>query len=379
MLVVLQVTPRLDAGGVERTTIEVAQALQRAGGRALVASEGGRLEGELAAVGGEIVKLPVAAKNPVAIWRNAGALAQLAARERATLIHARSRAPAWSALWAARRLKLPFVTTYHGIYNARSPWKRLYNSVMARGDIVIANSEYTRQHVLNFHRVAESKVIAIPRGVDLALFDPRATAPARVAAMRAAWGLEADPATTTFLLPARLTRWKGAAVAIAALKRVNAERPGATRLVLAGDAQGRRDYAAELEVAARGLDVRIVGHVRDMPAAFLACDAALFPSLEPEAFGRGAIEAQAMGLPVIASRAGGFTETIVEGETGLLVPPGDVADLAAAMARIAALHPEGRAAMGKRGMERARGLYGIERLQAATLAAYDRLVGGRGE
>ncbi|MDX2236685.1 MAG: glycosyltransferase family 4 protein [Hyphomonadaceae bacterium] len=379
MLVVLQVTPRLDAGGVERTTIEVAQAVQRAGGRALVASEGGRLEGELAAVGGALVTLPMATKNPIAIWRNSGALAQLAARERVTLIHARSRAPAWSALWAARRLKLPFVTTYHGIYNARSPWKRLYNSVMARGDIVIANSEYTRQHVLNFHRVPESKVIAIPRGVDLALFDPRATAPARVDAVRKAWGLDVDPSVVTFLLPARLTRWKGATVAIAALKRLNAERPNAARLVLAGDAQGRLDYAAELEVAARGQDVRIVGHVRDMPAAFLACDAALFPSLEPEAFGRGAIEAQAMGLPVIASRAGGFTETIVEGETGLLVPPGDVAALAAAMTRIAALHPEGRAAMGKRGMERARGLYGIERLQAATLAAYDRLVGGRGE
>ncbi|MBI1251842.1 MAG: glycosyltransferase [Alphaproteobacteria bacterium] len=374
----MQVTPRLNAGGVERTTIEVAQALRRAGHRAIVASEGGRLEKELEDAGGELFRFPAATKNPGSIWLNSMELAAVAKREGVDIIHARSRAPAWSALWAARRLKIPFVTTYHGVYNARSPLKRLYNSVMARGDIVIANSHYTRAHVLNFHRVPESKVVAIPRGVDLRAFDPAKVSADRVSALREAWGLpREEDAVVTFIVAARLTRWKGQSVMIEALRRVEQTAPGRARLILAGDAQGRISYPSELQSAAQGLDVRLVGHVRDMPAALLACDVAVFPSLDPEAFGRAAVEAQAMGRPVIASANGAFTETILDGETGLLSPPGDIPALASAVEKFVAMQQQDRTTMGKRGMERARGLYGIERLQAATLEVYDRLVGGR--
>ena len=138
---ILQVIPHLSAGGAERTTIEVAEALRAAGAKALVASVGGRLEGELARAGAELIRIDrLATKNPFGIYGNASILAKIIAKHKVDLVHARSRAPAWSALWAARRMKKPFVTTYHGVYNAKSAPKKLYNSVMARGDLVIANS-----------------------------------------------------------------------------------------------------------------------------------------------------------------------------------------------------------------------------------------------
>lgn len=385
MVSVLQVTPALDAGGVERTTIEVAEAITRGGGRAVVASRGGRLEGELDAVGGELVRLPLDTKNPLTIWRNADALATVAAERQVQIIHARSRAPAWSAYWAARRLRLPFVTTYHGIYNARSAFKRMYNGIMARGDVVIANSDYTRAHLIAAHHTDPARVVAIPRGVDLKRFDPAAVDPARVDALRASWfGAVAGgaPAPLTVILPARLTAWKGQRLLIDAAAQIAARHPGIARFVLAGDPQGREAYVDGLrrQIEAAGLagQVVIAGHVADMPAAFAASDVAVFPSIEPEAFGRGAVEAQAMGLPALVAAHGGLTETIVHGETGFHVAPGDAAAWADALERILLLPPEGRAALGRAGQARARALYSKTALQTATLAVYDRVLRERG-
>ncbi|NWG52699.1 MAG: glycosyltransferase family 4 protein [Hydrogenophilaceae bacterium] len=378
MAVILQVAPALDAGGVERTTIEVAEALVRAGHTALVASKGGRLEAELAAVGGELVRMDLTTKNPWRIWKNAAAIADLARARNVALIHARSRAPAWSAYWAARRIGLPFVTTYHGIYKADWPGKRLYNSVMAKGDIVIANSSYTRAHVIVEHRVEPERVIAIPRGVDLAIFDPAAVTPERVAALRQAWAIDAQSGLV-FLLPARLTRWKGQRIAIEATARALRRAPRAMTLVIAGDPQGRDAYVEELKARAVELGVadrvRIVGHVADMPAALRAADVVVTPSLEPEAFGRSAAEAQAMGVPVIASEEGGFAETVAAGESGMLAPPGDVEALAAAMTEMIEMSETMRRTMGEKAASRARALYAKEALQTATLRIYERLIG----
>ncbi|MGE0829907.1 MAG: glycosyltransferase family 4 protein [Hyphomonadaceae bacterium] len=380
MATILQITPALEAGGVERTTLEIADALMRAGHRALVASAGGRMEAALRATGAEFFRLPLDSKNPWTVWRNAERIAALARTEGAQLIHARSRAPAWSAYGAAQALKLPFVTTYHGIYNAKTGLKRLYNSIMAKGDLVIANSDYTRAHVIVEHGVAPERVISIPRGVDLDAFDPDAVVPERIAAMRAAWTLP-EGAGLVVLLPARLTRWKGQKLAIEATAQILATQPNAMTLILAGDAQGRDAYAAELQalIAALGLGarVRIVGHVADMPAALMAADIALAPSLEPEAFGRSAVEAQAMGRPVIAANHGGFTETIVAPQTGLLVAPNDPGALASALQVLIEVGAEGRENMGAQGKERARRLYATSRLQEATLQVYNRLLGDR--
>lgn len=377
MYSVLQVTPALDAGGVERTTIEMAEAVVRDGGAALVASRGGRLEPDLAAVGGELIRMPADTKNPALLAANALRIADLARKRGVALIHARSRAPAWSALFAARRLKAPFVTTYHGVYNAKGPAKRFYNSVMARGDIVIANSEFTRQHVLKEHDVAPERVVAIPRGVDLERFDPAKVQQAHVESFRRAWNADAQ---FVVLLPARLTRWKGHRVAIEAARLLKA-RGAPIKLVLAGDPQSRFGYVQELEAAISAADLMgeasIVGHVLDMPAAILAADAVILPSIEAEAFGRGAIEAGAMGRPVVATRLGGLAETIVDGDTGFLIEAGDSEALAASIEHLQQMGVGGRQAMGARAQTRARTLYSKAALQASTLQVYRQLIGER--
>jgi len=273
------------------------------------------------------------------------------------------------------------VTTYHGVYNARSPLKRFYNSIMARGDLVIANSDFTRAHVIAEHGVPPERVISIPRGVDLAKFDPAAVDAARVADMRKLWGLDTLDMRPVVLLPGRLTSWKGQSVLIEAAAILEKERPGSTVYVLAGDSQGRQQYVADLHTQASKLGVaealKIVGHLVDMPAALKAATVAVFPSTDAEAFGRAAVEAQAMGVPVVASDLGGLAETIVDGDSGLLAPAGDPRRLAYAVDRVLALSPEQRKNMGARGAARVRARYSVEALQTATLAVYERLLKGQ--
>ena len=209
-MIVLQVIPQLDAGGAERTTIEVAEAIVKAGGRALVASEGGRLEPELTAAAGELVRMPVASKNPLELWQNMHRMIALVRQEKVDIIHARSRAPAWSAKWSADRTEAHFVTTYHGTYNARSALKRRYNSVMAKGERVIANSEFIRDHVMAEHGLAAQDITVIPRGVDLARFDRSAVGADRVSALAEAWSVDLSADRPIALFPARLTGWERA-------------------------------------------------------------------------------------------------------------------------------------------------------------------------
>ncbi len=379
--VLLQVIPDLETGGAEQTALDVAEAVVKAGGRALVASRGGRMAADLAARGGELVPLPVHAKNPLVIAANRGRLADLIRREHVSLVHVRSRAPAFSAFAAAKAAGVPCLATYHGLYSSGNALKRWYNSVMTRGPVTIANSDFTREHVIAEHGLAPDRVIAIPRGVDLARFDPAKVAPERVAALRERWGLPDGDGRTRFILAGRLTRWKGQGVAIEAAAQLKARGRLDFALVLAGDDQGRDAYRDELEaqIAAAGLaeSVFLVGHCDDMPAAYLACDVALAPSLDPEAFGRTAVEPQAMGRPIIAAGHGAPSETVAAGETGWLVTPGDAAALADAMAAAIDAGPARRAEMGKAGASRTRCLYSVQAMCEATLKVYASLLGGR--
>jgi glycosyltransferase involved in cell wall biosynthesis len=378
---VLQVTPALDTGGVEQTTLDLVRAIREAGGRALVASTGGGMEGELAARGGELVRLPVDAKNPLTMLANAQALKDLIQREKISLVHIRSRAPAFAALWAARATDTPVVTTYHGVYGGRTALKRWYNGVMTRGDHTIANSDYTRDHVLATHPVTAGQVTAIPRGVDLSSFDADKVSPERIAAQRAAFGLSEGETRASFLLAGRLTRWKGQGLIVAALAAMDKAGAPQVVVVFAGSDQGRTAYSAELKEAARAAGVaarvRRVGHVADMPAAYLACDFALAPSLAPEAFGRTAVEPQAMGRPVLAARHGAATETVADGLSGWLVAPGSVAAWAEAMTTAALTTPAQRAAMGREGCERVRRLYSLKTMCARTLQVYRQVLKDR--
>ena len=269
---ILQIIPELDTGGAELSTIEIAEAIERAGGRAIVLSEGGRLVQRLRDTGAELQFFPAAAKNPVRLWWNGRRIAEVVRRDGVDLIHARSRAPAWSAMMAARRTGLPFVTTYHGAYNERSPLKRLYNGVMARGDVVIANSQYTADLIRMRYGTPLDRLRVIYRGVDDRWFDPAKVAAQRVTALRKEWGVK--PGARVILNAARLTRWKGQNVLIEAVRLLReGGRLGSGVLVLAGDAQGRGGYQRQLEqeVQKGGVaeQVRIVGHVDDMAGGVL--------------------------------------------------------------------------------------------------------------
>ncbi|KQP94804.1 glycosyl transferase [Methylobacterium sp. Leaf113] len=377
---ILQIIPELDAGGAERTTVDVAAALAAAGARALVATEGGRLVGELQAKGGVWLPFPAASKNPFAMALNVGRLARLCRREGVQIVHARSRAPAWVALGAARRMKLPFVTTYHGSYSGRTGVKVLYNSVMARGDVVIANSHYTAALIRSLHpEQAGDRIRVIHRGTDLSLFTPAAVLPARVEALRRAWGVA--PHERVVLLAARLTAWKGQRVLIEAAALMRDRGVTDVAIVLAGDPQGRVAYERELDalVAARGLRgiVHRVGHCADMPAAFRAASVVAVPSVEPEAFGRSAVEAQALGTPVIVSDLGAVPETVLSPpevptsqRTGWRVPPGDAAALADALCEALSLGASARDAMTRRGRVHVEAHFSLEGMVGDTLAVY---------
>jgi glycosyltransferase involved in cell wall biosynthesis len=365
--VVLQVLPSLITGGVERGTIEMAQAIVEAEATALVASAGGPLVRQLQRAGGIHVPLKLTTKSPLGIWRNAAALETLIRDRKVSLVHARSRAPAWSAWLACQRTGVPFVTTYHGTYGEGFPFKRSYNSVMARGRIVIAASHFIADLVVGRHAVDPARIRVIPRGVDPAVFDPATVSGNRIAKLADEWRLP-DYARVV-MLPGRLTSWKGHSVLLEALARLNWPD---LMCVFVGAHQGRYGYVADLERKAASLGIadrlRLVGHCEDMPAALRLSDVVVHASTKPEAFGRVVIEAQAMGRPVIASDLGGPVETVRHGETGWRVKPNDPSGLASAIEVALDLDPEAALALGQRARA---SVPTVRAMQEATLDVYE--------
>src|SRR5437764_3805269 len=327
--VVLQVLPRLVSGGAERGTVELAGALVEAGWTSYVASGGGPVESEIARAGATHLTLPLASKNPLVMRRNAAKLARLIRHLGVDIIHARSRAPAWSAWAAAHATGSRFVTTFHNAYGARTALKRRYNSVMARGDRVIAISDFVADHAASVYGVGRDRLRAIPRGVDLEVFDPNRVGARRIINLAHQWRL-AD-GMPVVMLPGRLTRWKGGLDFIAAVAKLGRRD---ICCVLAGSEQ-RRGFRRELEAAICENSLagifRIVEDCRDMPAAYMLADVVVSASRDPEGFGRVIVEAQAMGRPVVATNRGGARETIVPEVTGWLAPPNAPAALAAAI------------------------------------------------
>lgn len=383
---VLQIIPELNAGGAERTAIDIAAALADVGARALIASEGGRLVSELQARGGVWIPFPASTKNPLKMALNVQRLKKVMRDEGVDLIHARSRAPAWSALGAARALKIPFATTYHGAYSGLSAFKTLYNSVMARGDCVIANSRFTAARIADLFPESAERIVVIHRGCDLRAFSPAAIDAARVQKLRAQWGVEPDERVV--LLAARLTAWKGQRVLIDSARILVDRGYADVRFILAGDAQGRTGYEAELDaqIARSGLTgiVRRVGHCEDMPAAFLAASAVVVASTLPEAFGRSAVEAQAMGAPVVVTDIGAVPETVLappqspgHARTGWRIPPDDFLAMANSLAHVLDMQASGRDALALRARAHVEAHFSLPRMCASTLEVYCALLEGR--
>jgi glycosyltransferase involved in cell wall biosynthesis len=383
-ITVLQVIPRMRAGGAERGCLQIAEALVAAGHRAIVVSEGGQLVPELISTGAEHVTMPVAAKSPIAMLLNARRLARTIRSEAVDIIHARSRAPAWSALIAARRTGIGFVTTYHSEYSERGRLKNLYNSVMARSDTVIAVSDYMAHLIRTRYATPEERISIIHRAFDETVFDPHAVTSDRIVTMRSA--LSANGDRPVLLLAGRITPRKAQHHLVEALGLIRRDGGPECICVLAGEIE-KASFRTELETQASRLGVaewlRFPGHVRDMAAAYAISDVSLNIS-EQEGLPRVAIEAQAMGVPMIVSDTGPGREVALtspdvpdEQASGLRVPYAAPDALAAAIQKLLAIPAAERQAMGARGADHVRRRFTLEQLKSKTLTVYDTVLARR--
>ncbi len=383
-LTVLQVIPRMRAGGAELGCLQIAAALVKNGHRALVASEGGLLVEQLQAAGAEYIVLPLATKNPLQLAKNASQLAAIIRRENVSIIHARSRAPAWSALYAARKTGIPFVTTYHSEYSEKGRLKNFYNGVMARSDIVIAVSDYMAHLIRTRYHTPEDRIAVIHRAFDGTVFDPSKVTPDRLQAVRKL--LDADGTKPVLILAGRITPRKAQHHLVSALGILKERGAPDLVCVLAGEIE-KPAFKAELEAQAQRLGVahqlRFPGHVRDIAAAYAISDIALNIS-EQEGLPRVAIEGQAMGVPLIVSDTGpgrevALTEPDVPASeaTGLRVPYANPEAVAAAISKMLGWSAEERKAMGARGSAQVRRRFTLEQLTSKTLAVYERVATAR--
>jgi glycosyltransferase involved in cell wall biosynthesis len=381
---ILQIVPDLHSGGAERTAIDIAEALADVGARSLIAAQGGRMVSELQAKGGVWLPFPAGSKNPLQMMLNSVRLARILREEGVEIVHARSRASAWVAYFAARQAGVKFVTTYHGAYSGSSAMKLRYNAIMASGQAVIANSTFTARRILDLDPSVADRLFVIPRGVDLRQFSPDAVDPARVERLRREWGIA--PHERVVLMPARLSARKGFGVVADAVKLLSTQ--GAVQdcvVILAGDAHSDAfRKTVETHIARDGLGrfMRVVGHCDDMPAAYLAAAVVIAPATSPEAFGRVGVEAQAMGAPVIVSDIGAAAEIVLAPPetpahlaTGWRAPAGAPAALAAAIHEALGLKASARDALSLRAREHVRRRFSVEEMQRTTLDVYRRLLG----
>jgi glycosyltransferase involved in cell wall biosynthesis len=383
---ILQVIPQLKEGGVEESTLAMADFIdkfrhQQLGylWRAHVAAAKGQQLPALLKTGATFHALPRNQKNPlVGVWMTLH-LIKIIQTEQIALVHARSRASAWPARVAAWWCGVPFVTTFHGIYSAHGGFLKLfYNSVMVAGRLVIANSQFTAAHLAKTYHVAPEKIIVAPRGVDIQRFDPALRTPQQVSQIRQE--LRIQRGVPLLLMVGRLTSWKGQHLLLEAMSLLPHRR---FVVAFVGGPQGRGVYAHDLVGFAHRLgvskQVRWLGSRQDIPQLLAASTLAFSCSTRPEAFGRVAIEAQAMGVPVIASAHGGSVETIIPGKTGWLLPVNDRGEVApqalAECIEDALRNPARLARMGLKAAQRVRGLYTQDRMCRLEVSAYLRALG----
>lgn len=367
--VILQVLPAMESGGVERGTAEIARAARDAGFTSIVASEGGKYAEELHKDNIRQVRLPLASKNIFTIWRNIKELKKVIDEHRVDIVHARSRAPAWSAYYAAKKGGAHFVTTFHGTYSMRGLFKRWYNSIMTKGEKVIAISNYINDYIKEFYELEKEKIEIIHRGVDLEYFDPKSVDKERVAQIERALRTHKD--FPVILVPARISEWKGQDFVLKALTKLKTHE---YTCMFVGKHKRYSKYLEKLKdyKVKHGLrgNVNIIDPVDDMPAAYKRADIVISPATKPEAFGRVAIEAQAMGAMLIATDLGGSKETVIDGETGFLVQPDDEETLAKKIEELLELDGNERRKIGNAARKHVKKNFSLEKMTEATLDIY---------
>jgi len=376
-LTVLQVVARMDSGTAARATLEVAEAIVREGGRALIATSAGQMLPRVAKVGGEVVAMNLDTRNPLNIWQNARLLAGLIADLGVDIVHARSRAPAWSAYRAAQRTGAHFLATYNGNYNEVLPLKRRYNGIMARGRPVIAVSEFVKARIVERHGVPPDQIVVVPEGADTLVFAEEKVGNERSVKLAGQWGFLDNP-RPVILLRDGLARRGGAGDLIDAADRLRAMRGTDFLILIVGEDDGKgHGETLRKRIDRLGLMdfVHLVGGCADMAAAYKLASVVVTTTLDPEPFDRAIVEAQAMGRPVVATDHGSAREIVRHGESGWLYPPGDVERLAGALNEALSLDPSGRAHMGMAARARAHARYTVAAMQRATLDVYERVTG----
>jgi len=373
-LVVLQVLPELNQGGVELGTIEIASELQKRGIKNFVASEGGRMEGALEHLKVKHFTLPLKTKNIFKMWLNSLRLAKIIKDNGITIVHARSRAPAWSAYWAAKKCGVHYMTTFHGTYGLGPKGiKKVYNQIMTFGERVIAISNHIKEHIIKNYGTDESKIRLIARCVNMENFDIENTSAERMIKFLEENKIPADKPLVTLI--GRLTNWKGQKLLIEALNKI---KDMDFHCLLIGDDQGRTQYSEELHdmIEEYGMEDRytFIRHVSDVPAAMLVSDVVLSTSIEPEAFGRIAIEGQAMGRIVVASDIGGSKETVIDGVTGKLFKSGDADDLANAIGWALSLSKEDKDKIGANAIKNVKEHFTKQIMCDKTISVYEELI-----
>ncbi|MEM6810850.1 MAG: glycosyltransferase family 4 protein [Pseudomonadota bacterium] len=371
--VIMQIIPELGPGGAEQGCIDVAIELKKAGSTPIVVSNGGARVHELARHDIHHIDLPVHSKNPLIIRKNIKKLRELIARHNVDIVHVRSRAPAWSAFFACKKSDAKFMTTCHAPYNFKSKTKQIYNSVMARGERVIAISHYVAHYLTDNYVINPNNIRLIHRGAALEKFHPSNLSPGQLIKLSEQWRL--PDGANIIMLPGRLTRWKGHHVLIEAMDMLNRKD---IFCVMIGSDQGRTEYRKELEASIveknLGGQIRIIDHCNDMPAAYMCSTIVVSASTDPEGFGRIPIEAQAMGRMVIGTDHGGAQETIIPKVTGWLVKPGDPRALCKAIKEALSLNSAQRTQMANHAMHHVYQNFSKEKMLDETLNVYAELL-----
>ncbi|MDE1151776.1 MAG: glycosyltransferase family 4 protein [Micavibrio sp.] len=371
--VILQVLPALNSGGVEQGVIDINAAVVRAGGKSIVVSSGGARVHEITKAGGQHIVMQVQSKNPLVIAGNTSKLRKIIQSQHVDIVHACSRAPAWSAKRAVEGTHARYVTSCHAAHAMGGKLKRFYNSSIASGERIIAVSHFLADYLEQNYKVDPNIIRVIHRGVAIERFHPNAVTPERLVALSRQ--MRIPDGAAVILLPARMSRLKGHMFLLDAIERL--QRKDVFCLFVGSDL-GNENYCRELEsyVDAKGLgaQVRIETQCNDMPAAYMIATVVAVPSVVPEGFGRVPIEAQAMGRPCIATDHGGARETIVRDETGWLVPPGDVEQLRLALFEALNLDARGRAMLATQAMSHVAAHFTNDQMCQGTLDVYAELL-----